>query len=474
MAKYCWPLLGHLPIFLGPPVNIASLAFRGIEGDVVEANIIGARFYLIRGAPLLKSILGFSSLRMRKTTVDDESTKLLFMHHAGIVLNDHIPLWKRSRKFLVESIGRSRFHKALTPGMNVYMKSLCAKMNSLSIEKKPILANKLMASISIDVITKIVLGELRTSAEYYVQSTVDLGFVLAQTDPFLVLMTKFQRVWNFLAMTPSILYKNLPWLKSKMKDYKIVIQELQDFIEVRVREIQANLNSQPQDDALDRDLTTNILIATNNGFAETVACVKEAIIGGQGTTSTSLSFVMYELARHPAVVEEIYHEIISTLDSNSDEFTDETIKKMPLLQASIYEIHRLYSIAVMVDRGLEEDLEVGNMTLKKGSQLLFTLGLNHHDEREWKDPKIFNPHRFLQMEESPGPLGCGYSFSPFGYGMRKCPGQALAMLEMALVIAHLVKHFKFHLVNRNMTVKIDEFGMLRECLDLPIQFVSRH
>ncbi|KAI9350271.1 cytochrome P450 [Obelidium mucronatum] len=451
MAKYGWPIIGHLLIFIGLPKDIPRLAFRGIEGNVVEATIFGSTFYLLRGADAIKTFLGSSSLKTRKSKSDVETSKILGMHEIGIVLNDHVPSWKHSRKLFAEGIGRPGFLKSLAPKLNAKMISVCAKLLDLAQGKNPILGNQLVTAISADIIADLVLSDSRGTAEKIIENSSNPSGQSWKDD--FVQITLPARIGH--------------------------INKMQDFVEEQIRGIQKMLESEPANNPLQaRDLATTIYLSlassgdSEHTFKHAVACAKEALIGGHDTTRNSMAFLLYELARHPAVCDAIHDEIIQAL-GQENEFTDDSIKKMKLLNAAILEANRIYSIAPMVTRGLEEDMVVEGHTLKAGAELMFTFISNHHDENVWQDPLIFNPHRFLHMEPSPGPMGFGYGFTPFGHGLRKCPGQNLAMLEISVVIGHLIKSFKFHLVDQNMELKVNEFNMVRECTDFGVQFTAR-
>ncbi|KAI9335738.1 cytochrome P450 [Obelidium mucronatum] len=452
--------------------------------DVVEASILGSRFYLLRGAETVKTVLGSSSLKTRRVKSDIETSKVLHMYQIGLVMNDHVPSWKLSRKLFAEGIGCPRFLKSLAPKLNAKMLSVSAKLHELAKLKKPILANHLLTAISADIMTNIVLSDSRSAAESYIEYAMKSSTAEGQEPPpvddFIALMDEYSLGFLYFLKTPSQLYMNLPWMKKSFQINKLRVRQLQEYVKKRIKEMQGRMESE-ETNTNTRDLATSIYqsLAASSGdsdhaFKHTVACAKEALSKGHDTTRNTLAFLAFELARNPAVADAIHAEIAESGGENSADFSDESAKKMPLLHAAILEASRLYSLAVMVNRGLEEDLVVEGYTLKRGSQLLFALVWNHHDESVWQDPLVFNPYRFVDGKEaSTGPVGFGYSLAPFGHGMRKCPGQSLAMMEIAVVIGHLVKDFKFHLVDPEMEVKVNEAGMVRECLDFAVQFVPR-
>jgi cytochrome P450 len=59
----------------------------------------------------------------------------------------------------------------------------------------------------------------------------------------------------------------------------------------------------------------------------------------------------------------------------------------------------------------------------------------HQDPEVYPDPEAFSPERFLDGND-PG----GYSWLPFGGGVRRCPGASLALLEMRVIIRTIVQN----------------------------------
>ena len=76
--------------------------------------------------------------------------------------------------------------------------------------------------------------------------------------------------------------------------------------------------------------------------------------------------------------------------------------------------------------------------MPKGHLMAFTPYVIHRDARWFESPDAFQPERFL-----PGapeiPRG---AWMPFGTGPRVCIGQHFAMLEMGLIAAMLMQHFR--------------------------------
>ena len=65
----------------------------------------------------------------------------------------------------------------------------------------------------------------------------------------------------------------------------------------------------------------------------------------------------------------------------------------------------------------------------------------HQRPELYPEPTQFRPERFLERKFGP------FEFLPFGGGNRRCIGAAFAMYEIKLVLAELLRHYRFRLVD---------------------------
>ncbi|XP_046832111.1 cytochrome P450 4C1-like isoform X2 [Vespa crabro] len=127
------------------------------------------------------------------------------------------------------------------------------------------------------------------------------------------------------------------------------------------------------------------------------------------------------------------------------------IKSMKLLERVIKETLRLFPSGPVIARKVTQDIKVTkNWTIPKGCSAAFLIYKLHRSAKYWPQPLVFDPDRFL-----PGKI-CSTYFFPFSYGRRNCIGQHFAMLEMATVIATLIKRFRIKL---DYPIEIAEIGL---------------
>lgn len=179
------------------------------------------------------------------------------------------------------------------------------------------------------------------------------------------------------------------------------------------------------------------------------------MFAGFETTAVTLSYSFYLLDKHPEVQEICLREIQS-LDKLDDP------KDLPYCEAVIMEALRLYPAAVATSRTIQRSLELsGGFVAEKGTTIFVPIWTLNRNERSWPQPDSFCPDRWVkrttrmdrtlgqwvQREESDtsGTIAAANrkAIFTFSAGGRSCPGQSFAMQEAVLVLAGLLKDFKF-------------------------------
>ncbi|KAI9339926.1 cytochrome P450 [Obelidium mucronatum] len=458
IAPYGYPFIGHVLIWVQGPEATGQKLFEGVEGDIVEMNVFGFPFYLLRGQEYARKVLTTSHLNTR--FVNPVVLEELDIKDKGLLLNNNIETWKRNRKILVESIGRPRFLRSLAPKVNHNLEALFPLLDQLDEKSLPFLANVLFGSISLDVIFDIIFSEYRQAAETYLKSLVNES-ATTQEDEVLDLLHAAFEATQFFVRTPKVFYKLHPTYVAKAKRLKKAGADWVVYVNNLVQQKKDKLDLESET----TDLATTLL--QGDGTLDEISqVVRETIGGGTDTSSNTMAFMTYELARNPAIADAIYNEIIEIVGEDG-ELTAENIGQLKYLEATIYETTRLYAVARFGARHLKEEVDLGEYKLRKGGVALVGIQLNHNYSKLWDNVAEFNPDRFLESKDLGGPLGFGFSYLAFGYGVRKCPGEALALTEMKLVMANLIRRYSFVLAKPEEPLKVKKDSLTLECLDLP-------
>ncbi len=138
---------------------------------------------------------------------------------------------------------------------------------------------------------------------------------------------------------------------------------------------------------------------------------------GHETTATALAFAFELMLRTPGEYERLREEIASGDDRYLEAVGKETLRLRPIIDA--------------VQRTLLAPRTVAGYDLPAGMKVYPGIALVHYREDLYPNAQQFRPERFLEGAES-------YSWLPFGGGIRRCIGAALAQAEMAEALRVIV------------------------------------
>lgn len=149
--------------------------------------------------------------------------------------------------------------------------------------------------------------------------------------------------------------------------------------------------------------------------------------GGVDTTSSTMLSCILAMAVFPEVQRKVQAEIDSVVgDQRSPDWSDIDGGKLPYLGALVKEILRWRTVTVLagIPHANSEDVEYNGYHFPKGTNFTGNMWAIHRNPREYPDPDIVRPERFLNGLERPYPNSRGSN--PFGWGRRQCSGQPVA------------------------------------------------
>jgi cytochrome P450 len=145
------------------------------------------------------------------------------------------------------------------------------------------------------------------------------------------------------------------------------------------------------------------------------------------------------MASHPEIARRAAQEVDAALGGRAPVHAD--LHHLPYLAQTIKETLRMFPPAAsLFTRQAIEDVQIGEWHIPKGSMVLVTPYVLHHDARWFENPGRFDPDRFSPERSERIPRG---AYLPFGLGPRVCIGSNFAAMEMALIAAMLLQRFEF-------------------------------
>ncbi|TBU30182.1 cytochrome P450 [Dichomitus squalens] len=198
---------------------------------------------------------------------------------------------------------------------------------------------------------------------------------------------------------------------------------------------------------------------------EIIAEMYTLTIAGHETTSTTLTFLLYELAKNQEYQDRMRQEIRSVRAQitarGGNQFTIEDLDSLTLTMNAIKETLRMHPIVVGLHRVAEKDDaiplaypvtsttgEVLSEIPVRAGQVVFLsyAGYQRLPEVWGDDTNVWNPDRFSRLETGKQTnVGVFANLMAFSAGVRACIGWRFSLIEMQAFLAELLDNFQFDL-----------------------------
>ncbi|XP_068128680.1 cholesterol side-chain cleavage enzyme, mitochondrial [Hyperolius riggenbachi] len=189
---------------------------------------------------------------------------------------------------------------------------------------------------------------------------------------------------------------------------------------------------------------SSLLLQGQSPLEDIKASMTELMAGGVDTTSMTLQWAMYELARAPSVQEKLRAEVKAAREAYGNDL-NALLKKIPMVKAALKETLRLHPVAITLQRYTKRDTVIRNYLIPRGTLVQVGLYAMGRNPDIFPSPERFSPERWMGGEST------YFRNLAFGFGPRQCIGRRIAEMEMQLFLIHILEHFKIE-VNRMVEV----------------------
>ncbi|XP_023224262.1 cytochrome P450 3A14-like [Centruroides sculpturatus] len=371
------------------------------------------------------------------------SNRDVLLPDAGIshkLVNHALPLakdknWKNMRSILTFCFSSAKIKKMC----NLISDSIQTFMEKIQKQKlKPFDIADFYKKLTFDIICRITFG-IKTNVQNeetnkFVNSvhkifTVDFDILVTLS----ICFPEFEPIPTYIRRIKDVIIDTMNY-----PSFKFVFESIQKFVSTR-KETRYHSSDILQIMIEAEDDTNPIKSLTEK---QIIANAVTFLAAGYDTSSSALSFCSYRLAQNPEIQEKVRLEINENVKNNkSIEYAD--LMNFKYLDYVISETLRLHPVsALTVNRICSEDFKYKDITIPRGTTIIFPLPSLHTNESFWQEPEKFNPDRFLHKNEV---TNDSLIYQPFGAGPRSCIGVRLAQTVMKLTLANLIRYFKIEL-----------------------------
>jgi cytochrome P450 len=201
------------------------------------------------------------------------------------------------------------------------------------------------------------------------------------------------------------------------------------------------------------DLATKIMTTrdpeTGETFttAEMVDQVAIFFLAGHETSASALSWALYLLATHPDWQDRVAEEAAGLPEA--PDFA--ALSKLRVTRDVFREALRLYPPVPMMVRETTRPETFRNRALRIGSQVVLSPWHLHRHTRLWEAPDAFDPGRW---QSEAGKASARQAYMPFSAGPRVCTGAGFAMAEGTVLLALMVRAFRFAALKDRVPVPV--------------------
>ncbi|KAG4065109.1 hypothetical protein HA402_007506, partial [Bradysia odoriphaga] len=179
-------------------------------------------------------------------------------------------------------------------------------------------------------------------------------------------------------------------------------------------------------------------------------------VAGFETSSTLMTFALYELALNKNIQSKAREEIKQVLERHGGEFSYEAMSDMTYITQILNESLRKYPPVGNLNRITTKDYNVPDtkLTIPKGTKILIPVYAVQHDPAYYPNPDKFDPDRFSTEEMNKRDNA---AFLAFGSGPRNCLALRFGMMQSKVGMVKLLSNFELSISDKtSVPLQIDK------------------
>lgn len=431
-------------------------------GPIWVSTLSHYRMVNIAGPDILETLL------KQEGKYPMRATMILWRGHRDLRGHSYGPLseqghrWQTLRSVLNQKMLKPTDAVRYIDTLNEVVPDLLDKIRELRVESQSglVVTNvaELMYKFAFESICGVIfetrLGCLRSEVADEIQKLISSVGIMLENEVVIERLPHWTRNW-------------LPYWGRFVEAWDAIFAYGTKLIDKKVEDIEGRLQ---RGEDLGGAYLTHLLTNGKLGLKEVYGIMPEILQAGVDTTSNTLTWALYLLAKHPEIQKTLYEEVVSVIPGDKIP-SHEDLARMPLLKAVIKETLRMYPVVPQNGRIItDKEIVLEGYLFPKDTLFVLSHYVLSRDENSFSEPDKFLPQRWLR---SSGKNHHPFASIPFGYGVRGCLGRRVAELEMHLALSQLIRQFQLLPDPEMKEAKAKNRVVLVSDIPINLQFIDR-
>lgn len=338
--------------------------------------------------------------------------------------------WRRQRKLGMRALTPEVVHRYF-PNLVMMTERLLARWNAALAAGRDVDVLRDLKAYTLDVTIGLAMGQ-------------DINTLEHEDNP---LQRDIEFLFNMVArrLTSPFAY----WRLFKMKvdrDADAAHQRIHGAITGFIAQTRARLEQDPSLRTRPSNMLEALVAArdeADSGFsdAEVIGNAITMVFAGEDTTSNTIAWLLHLLSHNPQAAGRAGDEAAALMGMDTVVRDVRLLEQFQYTDAATREAMRLKPVAPFMAAEPNVDTVVDGVATPAGT--IIFLMLRHAAERsnDFERPEQFDPGRWLNDSGAESASDPGRKLFPFGGGPRFCPGRYLAMAEIKMVMAMIMRNF---------------------------------
>ncbi|XP_015905321.2 cytochrome P450 18a1 isoform X1 [Parasteatoda tepidariorum] len=424
------PLVGYYPFLSEKPyLDFASFA-KKFGTDVISLRTTGGKLIVVlNSSKLIKDIFVNRSEEFIGRPID--SNFLEWLSNGLGITQEEGSNWKEHRRFFLQAAKSFGFGKVEIES------TIHEEIRTLIDDLRKTKGESARFDFHISYVISTMISKVMFDKKF--EKYGDVFPKLAQGVVDLIDMMADHRFFFIGSMFRYVAMRLMPWSAKVREGRQFLKKTVQNLIEEHIRTFDPkNLRDYVDSYLYEIEkLKKNGQLEKSTFNGERLLAVSMNMLM-EGSGPSGILGLLLEAAKHPEEQKLVQKEIDSVvgrdrlpswLDRNDLAYTEAFIQELHRCGQSFY-ISNLYSNF--------EETKINGFRIPKRSTVIANLWTINNDPEIYPEPEKFDVNRFLGDDgkriKTDGPY-------PFGIGKRECAGQALASMEIFLIISSLMQYF---------------------------------